>query len=348
MGGSDYMNELKVLDKWPVTLFLVGGSVRDELLGIPSKDKDVCSSLLPNEVLEWCSSHNMRAEVTNASHLVVSMFIGNECVEHTTFRRESECDGVKAGLVEPSTQEEDAFRRDLSINALYKEWGSDKVIDFVGGLEDLKNKTLRLISSPTYGNEFSRLWEHGGRLFRLARFASTKFKGWKIDSKTRDACRNFSPLIFMESRGKRESFGEEWSKANYSLDYLVELKSLGFFIAHNLYIPSPSEWYPNYPWYSLWLSSDRPNIKTFQSDWKLPNEEVLIIQDLELGKDIKEEYEWRTTKFRRLSPSTVAAFWNTSFRNLDIPTQGEVALEVGEGPQVLREWRERVKNIYDK
>ena len=351
-----------ILSKWPVDLFIVGGYVRDHLLGLEAKDMDICSSLLPEEVLSFCNQHGIKASVTNESHLVVTMWLmwlGNEAIEHTTFRKESAYNGIHAGKIEASTQEEDAFRRDLTINALYMKLDSkedslcesvpslmEKIIDLVGGTSDLNNKVLRLISSSTYGSEYDRLWEHGGRLFRLARFLSSKFKGWTLDPNTLEACKTFSPLVFKEHRGKRESFQEEWIKSNYCWEYLQVLDTFGFLQAHGLSLPNPFSYSTQYPWYSLWVSSNRPNLNTFQNDWKLSKDDVLIIKDLELGLKIEQEYQWITTKFRRLSAEQVASYYGQSFRRLPIPTQGFIANLVGEGPHVVPVWMDRVKGIY--
>jgi tRNA nucleotidyltransferase/poly(A) polymerase len=333
-----------ILYQWPTDLFLVGGHVRDTLLGIEAKDRDVCSSLLPEEVLAFCQANGIKATLTNESHLVVTLWLDNEPIEHTTFRSESDCDGVHTKAI-ASTQKEDANRRDFSINALYMPWGTNQVIDFVDGLSDLNNKVLRLISSEEYGGEFQRLWEHGGRLFRLARFL-VKLKDWTLDLNTLEAARRFSPLVFKEHRGKRESFQEEWVKSNYSWNYLEALNTFGFLEAHGLSLPNPFSYSSIYPWYSLWVASGRPNLNTFQDDWKISKEDILIIKDLELGLKVEHEYQWVTTKFRRLSPEQVASYYNQSFRKLSVPTQGDIALEIGSGPRVLPVWVDRIKTIY--
>lgn len=334
-----------VLNQWPVPLYMVGGAVRDTLLGYTPKDVDICSSLLPDQVVSYCRlNHQLKCEVTNPSHLVVTIWIDGVPIEHTTFRREGLYDGVHASLVEPSTITEDAFRRDLTINGLYMLWGAEEVIDLVGGLIDLDSKTLRLISSKEYGSEYQRLWEHGGRLFRLARFASTKFKGWAIEPGTVAACVEFIPHVFQ--RGKCESFGEEWARAGYCWEYLQVLDTMGFLNHYGCSLPLLYEWYPDYPWYSLWVSSGKPPLYEYQDKWRLPNTTILEIQDLMMGKFIENEWQWRTTKFRRLNAHTVATFWGKSFRVLDIPTQGDIAVMVGAGPQVHRVWKEMIRAIY--
>jgi hypothetical protein len=324
---------------------MVGGTVRDTLLGQTPKDMDICSSLLPNEVGSYCYlNHGVRCQITNPSHLVVTIWLDNQPIEHTTFRREGLYDGVHAALVEPSTITEDAFRRDLTINAVYMQWGTQDVIDLVGGVADIHSKTLRLISSKEYSNEYQRLWEHGGRLFRLARFASTRFKGWSIHPDTMAACREFVPHAF--SRGKYESFGEEWAKAGYCYDYLQVLDTMGFLNHYGYRLPTVGEWYPQYPWYSLWACGCI-DIREFQDEWRLSNTTALEIEDIVKGRTIVHEWQWVTTKFRRLSAKTVATFWGKSFRVLPIPTQGEVAAEVGAGPQVQEAWKDRVRHIYE-
>lgn len=118
---------------------------------------------------------------------------------------------------------------------------------------------------------------------------------------------------------------------------------MGFLKAHGLALPQHLK---GQPWHSLWVSSGKPPLPVFQSQWKLSREEVDIIKDLDVGSSIQHEYQWATTRFKKLSPRSVAEFYNQSFRVLDIPSQGAVADEIGSGPMVKEEWIRRVQLIY--
>ncbi|WOL31480.1 hypothetical protein [Microcoleus phage My-WqHQDG] len=130
---------------------------------------------------------------------------------------------------------------------------------------------LRLVSSKAYGDEYQRLQEHGGRLFRLARFAC-RFRDWTIDPDTLTACRKFAPDAFGGSpqctfiRGKKESFGEEWAKVGYCKEYLLMLDTMRFLEQHSISPPDSVNWYPKYPWYSLWIYANKPPIKEFSDN----------------------------------------------------------------------------------
>jgi tRNA nucleotidyltransferase/poly(A) polymerase len=343
------------------TLYLVGGCVRDELLNLPIKDYDITSSLLPEQVLQLCNDLNIKATITNESHLVVTISINENEYEHTTFRSESDYDGIHVGTVKASTLEEDAYRRDLTINAIYKDILTGELIDLVNGVNDINSKTLRLISSEKYGNEYQRLWEHGGRYFRLVRFAITKCKDWTIDFSTLEACKRFIPFVFQ--RGKVESFKEEWIKTKYDWEYLNLLNQFDFLNHYGLGLPTKTEFKSEYAWYYLWKSSNsfynsssnsnsdsfsNLDIQSFASNWKLSREEKNIIIDLDKGNQITQEYQWRTTKFKRVSAIEVAKLFNKSFRDLPIMTQGEFCqLNPSlKGKAILDNWILYVKRVY--
>lgn len=334
------MQLIELAELWPTSLYKVGGCVRDDLLNIPTKDIDICSSLLPEQVIAICDSNNIPYEVINESHLVVLV---NKKWEHTTFRKESNCDGTHADVTPSLSLEEDAFRRDLTINAIYQNILTGELIDPVGGVKDIKDKTLRLISSDRYGACIDRLHEHGGRLFRLARF-TIKFEDWAVEKSTWEACREFSPKVF--DYGNVEAFVTEWEKCNYNWKYLSFLNDAGFLTSHNLNLPSEYKDIPK-AWFYLWEGCNFPDINQFQNKWKFSNESKDICIDIFKGMNLVEDWEWVTTKFKRLSAEEVAKHYNKSFIRLNIPTQGEIAKEIGPGPNVIPEWIKRVKEAYE-
>lgn len=329
----------KLVQIWPQPLYKVGGCVRDELLGLPIKDVDLCSSLLPSEVLSLCQTNNIKCEVINADHLVVLI---DKQWEHTTFRTERNCDGVHAEVAASSNLEEDAFRRDLSVNAIYRCVQSGELIDPVGGIADIHNKRLRLISSVKYGNQLERLFEHGGRLFRLARFSAI-FTDWQIEPATLAACVEFSDKVF--EYHSVEAFNAEWEKCDHCFEYLQFLDTVGFLSHHNLSLPHLFKDHDK-AWFYLWRSAGYPNMKVFKLRWKLTRRTVDICLDLQKGELLSDDWEWVTAKFKVLSAEEVATFWNKSFIRLSIPTQGDIANQIGSGPDVVSVWKDTVQRIY--
>lgn len=151
--------------------FLVGGAVRDLLLGGHPKDFDIATNATPEEVRSQFRNCRLIGRRFRLAHVV----FGREIVEVATFRGTSD-DGtgdrhlVDGRLVRDNvygTIEEDALRRDFTVNALYYDIADFSVRDYVGGLEDLDRKCLRLIGDPE-----SRYREDPVRMLRAARLAA--------------------------------------------------------------------------------------------------------------------------------------------------------------------------------
>jgi poly(A) polymerase len=151
--------------------FLVGGAVRDLLLGGHPKDFDIATNATPEEVRGLFRNCRLIGRRFRLAHVV----FGREIVEVATFRGTSD-DGsgdrhlVDGRLVRDNvygTIEEDAIRRDFTINALYYDIADFSVRDYVGGLRDLEQRCLRLIGDPE-----SRYREDPVRMLRAARLAA--------------------------------------------------------------------------------------------------------------------------------------------------------------------------------
>ena len=157
-------------------LWVVGGALRDELLGRPHGDWDLATDLLPEAVLERARRGGLKALPTGLQHGTVTVIVEGEPFEITTFRSDGPYtdgrhpDGVRLGV----TLEEDLGRRDFTINALalpldrvgVPDWRAD-VVDPHGGRADLEAGLLRAVGDP-----LARFQEDGLRPLRACRFAS--------------------------------------------------------------------------------------------------------------------------------------------------------------------------------
>jgi poly(A) polymerase len=151
--------------------FLVGGAVRDLLLGGHPKDFDIATNATPEQVRSLFRNCRLIGRRFRLAHVV----FGREIVEVATFRGSSD-DGsgdrhlVDGRLVRDNvygTIEEDALRRDFTVNALYYDIADFSVRDYVGGMRDLHERTLRLIGDPE-----ARYREDPVRMLRAARLAA--------------------------------------------------------------------------------------------------------------------------------------------------------------------------------
>lgn len=156
---------------------LAGGAVRDHLLGRPAKDVDIASSATPQRVAELFD----RTVMVGAHFGVAKVVLGDECIEVVTFRKDLDYeDGRHPVGVRYSSEEEDAKRRDFTVNGLFYDLDRGCVVDYVGGVADLEARRLRAIGDPR-----SRFREDRLRLLRAIRFAVVL--GFEIDPDTWEA-----------------------------------------------------------------------------------------------------------------------------------------------------------------
>jgi poly(A) polymerase len=143
---------------------VVGGAVRNSLMGLDVADIDLATTLLPEVVVERAKAAGIKAVPTGIAHGTVTLVIGGKPFEVTTLRKDVETDGRHAAVAFSADWQTDAERRDLTINALYA--GADgAVIDLVGGLADIDTRTIRFI-----GEAATRIAEDHLRILRFFRF----------------------------------------------------------------------------------------------------------------------------------------------------------------------------------
>ena len=144
---------------------IVGGAVRDTLLGLDVSDIDLATPLLPNDVIRRLEHAGIKAIPTGIDHGTITAVSQGRTFEITTLRRDVSTDGRRATVAFSDDWQEDAARRDFTINALYADPASGEIYDYFGGLADLEKRQVRFI-----GDADSRIAEDHLRILRFFRF----------------------------------------------------------------------------------------------------------------------------------------------------------------------------------
>ena len=160
----------------------VGGTVRDELLGIPHADIDLATRLAPAAVIERLATTRIKAVPTGSEHGTITAVSRGQVAEITTLRRDVSTDGRRAVVAFTEDWKEDAARRDFTINALSADPVSGEIFDYFDGLEDLDKRHIRFI-----GNPLERIAEDHLRILRFFRFHA-RFGSGEPDQAALDAC----------------------------------------------------------------------------------------------------------------------------------------------------------------
>jgi len=231
---QDALRVVSRLTRQGYEAYLVGGCVRDLLIGRRPKDFDVATSAHPRQIKRLF--HNGR--IIGRRFRLVHIHCGSQIIETATFRRDPESrapgegepeeEGEERGLEhllitednEYGTAEEDARRRDFTVNALFLDPVRNEIIDYVEGLRDLEAGLLRTIGDPKV-----RIAEDPVRILRAVKFATRL--GLRIDEPTWDAMAELAPAL---SRSSAPRVVEEILKllrSGSSLGALRMLRALG-------------------------------------------------------------------------------------------------------------------------
>ena len=219
---------------------LAGGCVRDKLLGREPKDFDIATSARPAEVLALFPKSN---EVGAHFGVVIAKHRGHH-IEIATFRTDG-CykDGRRPESVTFSTPEEDAQRRDFTVNGLFERPDTGEIIDHVGGVADLRAKRLRAIGDPV-----ARFQEDALRLLRAIRFSTVL--GFEIEPETMAAITTCAGLL---ERISPERVRDEFAKIltaprrREGVELLVETGLMAHIMPEFLATigcEQPPEWHP--------------------------------------------------------------------------------------------------------
>ena len=192
----DALKVLYRLSSLGYTAYLVGGGVRDLLMGRTPKDFDVGTSAKPNEVKRAFRNCFLVGRRFRLAHVR----FGDKVIETATFRRNSQTVGeiiehAAEGPLEDNsfgTPETDAFRRDFTVNGLFYDIKDFSVIDWVGGMKDIERKIIRAIGDPDI-----KFQEDPVRMMRAIKFSSRL--GFTIERKTAAAMKRHHSCILTAS-----------------------------------------------------------------------------------------------------------------------------------------------------
>ena len=185
----DALKIVKKLNKTGYEAYLVGGCIRDLLLGYAPKDFDIATNATPEQIQKIFKRSRI---IGRRFKLVHIMFSARKFIEVATFRSGRNNPTSKKGMVLRDnfygSLEDDIFRRDFTINGLYFDVQTSQVIDYVGGLEDLEKLQIKMIGNPS-----ERFEEDPVRMIRAVRFKA-KLKA-TIDSNLNKIILNNAHLI---------------------------------------------------------------------------------------------------------------------------------------------------------
>jgi poly(A) polymerase len=169
------MNHLEILTYLNTTFnanfYLVGGYVRDLLVGINSNDYDIATDLEPESLLEIATKKNLKVFPTGLKHGTITLLLDGKTLEITTFRKDFENNGRHCSVQFTKSIKEDALRRDFTINAIYLD-SKGIFYDFHSGKIDLEKSRVKFIGTPE-----QRINEDYLRILRFFRFFADFDKG---------------------------------------------------------------------------------------------------------------------------------------------------------------------------
>ena len=161
----------EVVERHGGVLRFVGGAVRDALAGLEGFDLDLATDMSPDELVEMCEESGLKTIPIGIKYGTVGVVINDTVLEVTSLRKDIKTDGRHAEVEFTTDWNEDASRRDLTINAVYAD-EKGNVFDYYNGIDDLEKGVVRFIGNPEH-----RIQEDYLRILRFFRFYSIFGKG---------------------------------------------------------------------------------------------------------------------------------------------------------------------------
>ena len=316
---SEFSSRLKAHPQWPCASvihkrltssgfqsLLAGGVVRDLLLGGTPKDIDIATNATPRQVAGLFDKTLSMGRAFGVM-TVVEQGVG---IEVATFRKDGEYrDGRRPESIHYAQSWEDAHRRDFTINALFYDPGENEILDYVGGLKDLEEKTIRVVGTPEIRFEEDKL-----RLLRALRFVAQL--NFNLDLPSSQALTAHAPQI---SQVSMDRVGQEWEKllqspwAYRGIEKTQHLKLWPHLFPH--WEALPQEVYQrifskggtsftgsnSFPWHGanlslylvwiLWflLHGEKEDLSHLGSYWRLPNKLIQALCFCQKGQSFLQD-----------------------------------------------------------
>jgi len=179
LNNAAVMALLGVLEDAGHRALFVGGCVRDALMGLPATDIDIATDATPERVSELTKAAGFRAIPTGVAHGTVTVVVDGQPFEVTTFRRDVDTDGRRAVVAFSSSIEDDARRRDFTMNAIYAD-RTGALVDPLNGLPDLHAGRVRFIEDA--GQRIREDYLRALRFFRFHAWYASPDPGWDAEA----------------------------------------------------------------------------------------------------------------------------------------------------------------------
>lgn len=313
---------LSILEENGYEAYIVGGYVRDKLLGIESNDIDICTSATPKEIKEiFKASSSPNYGSVNVTYKSVNFDI-------TTFRREIKYidNRLPIKLKYIKTVKKDLLRRDFTINTICMD-SKGNILDMLNVMEDLDNKIIRTVGNPRY-----KLKEDALRILRAIRFAT--ILDFTIEDKTKHYLKAYSHLLKKISfQRKRQELDKIFSSVNKEkgIDLIVELG-----IDKMLALPNLKKITPCHDLIGIWTQLEVDNIYPFTKNEK---DQMKKIRQF-LKEDIYDKYNiykyglYVSTVVYQIKKESISKL-NEIYKVLPITNQNDIVLKAADIPKIL-------------
>lgn len=313
---------LSILEENGYKAYIVGGYVRDKLLGIESNDIDICTSATPKEIKEIFKSSS------SPNYGSVNITYKNINFDITTFRREIKYldNRIPIKLKYIKTIKKDLLRRDFTVNTICMD-SKGNILDMLNIMDDLDNKIIKTVGNPRY-----KLKEDALRILRAIRFATTL--NFTIEEKTKHYLSSYSYLLKKISyQRKKQELDKIFSSLNREkgINLLIELG-----IDKSLNLTNLKKITPCPDLIGIWTQLKVDDIYPFTKNEKDQMKEIRKL----LSLDIHDKYNiykfglYNSTVAYQIKKESITKL-NKVYKDLPIHNQKDINIKPADIPKIL-------------